>query len=117
MTLRSETTVEYYFKEPYLFFCKHHDTLGISEAHGDSVQLNNITQEENIIETLTVSDDQSWIFQIPLHHSYEKNYLSEHGTMIEARQVTHGIVSYFHATHRLNRNNLEIILNESRQVL
>jgi len=45
MTLRSETTVEYYFKEPYLFFCKHHDTLGISEAHGDSVQLNGVSQE------------------------------------------------------------------------
>ena len=45
MTLRSETTVEYYFKEPYLFFCKHHDTLGISEAHGDSVQLNGVTQK------------------------------------------------------------------------
>ena len=45
MTLRSETTVEYYFKEPYLFFCKHHDTLGISEAHGDSVQLNGISSE------------------------------------------------------------------------
>ena len=45
MTLRSETTVEYYFKEPHLFFCKHHDTLGISEAHGDSVQLNGISSE------------------------------------------------------------------------
>tara|TARA_B100001250_G_scaffold361923_1_gene340272 strand:+ start:240 stop:485 length:246 start_codon:yes stop_codon:yes gene_type:complete len=45
MTLRSETTVEYYFKDAYLFFCKHHDTLGISEAHGDSVQLNGISLE------------------------------------------------------------------------
>ena len=45
MTLRAETTVEYYFKEPYLFFCKHHDTLGISEAHGDSVHLNGISSE------------------------------------------------------------------------
>jgi len=45
MTLRSETTVEYYFKEPYLFFCKHHDMLGISEAHGDSVQLNGISSK------------------------------------------------------------------------
>ena len=45
MTLRSETTVEYYFKDAYLFFCKHHDTLGISEAHGDSVQLNGVTTE------------------------------------------------------------------------
>ena len=47
MTLRSQTTVEYYFKDAYLFFCKHHDTLGISEAHGDSVQLNGVS-EENI---------------------------------------------------------------------
>ena len=45
MTLRSETTVEYYFKDAYLFYCKHHDTLGISEAHGDSVQLNGISSE------------------------------------------------------------------------
>ncbi len=45
MTLRSETTVEYYFKDAYLFYCKHHDTLGISEAHGDSVQLSGVTQE------------------------------------------------------------------------
>ena len=44
MTLRSETTVEYRFKEPYLFYCKHHDTLGISEAHEDSVQINGVTQ-------------------------------------------------------------------------
>ena len=47
MTLRSETNVEYFFKDAYLFFCKHHDTFGISEAHGDSVQLNGVT-EKNI---------------------------------------------------------------------
>ena len=53
MTLRSETTVEYYFKEPYLFYCKHHDTLGVSDDHSDSVQLNGITQEKinEFIET------------------------------------------------------------------
>ena len=45
MTLRTETTVEYFFDKPYMFFCKHHDTLGISEAHGDSVQLNGISSE------------------------------------------------------------------------
>ena len=45
MTLRSETTVEYTFKDSYLLYCEHHDTLGISEAHGDSVQLNGVTQE------------------------------------------------------------------------
>ena len=62
MTLRSETTVEYHFKEPYLFFCKHHDTLGISEAHGDSVQLNGISSENinHFIKTYfdIVLDDQ-----------------------------------------------------------
>ena len=45
MTLHAETTVEYRFKDAYLFYCKHHDTLGISEDHGDSVQLNGVTQE------------------------------------------------------------------------
>ena len=45
MTLSVETTYEYRFKEPYLFFCKHHDTLGITEDHGDSVQLNGISQD------------------------------------------------------------------------
>ena len=45
MTLRSETTVEYRFKEPYLFFCKNHDTLGISESHKDSVHFVGVTQE------------------------------------------------------------------------
>ena len=45
MTLRSETTVEYHFNDPYLFFCKHHSTLGISESHGDSVQLEGVDQD------------------------------------------------------------------------
>jgi len=43
--LHSETTVEYRFKDAYLFYCKHHDTLGVSEDHRDSVQLNGITQD------------------------------------------------------------------------
>ena len=45
MTLRSETTVEYRFRDAYLFYCKHHDTLGISESHGDSVQLNGLDED------------------------------------------------------------------------
>ena len=45
MTLRSETTVEYHFNDPYLFFCKNHSTLGISESHGDSVQLEGVDQD------------------------------------------------------------------------
>ena len=45
MPLRTETTVEYYFDKPYMFFCKHHDTLGISENHEDSVQINGVSQD------------------------------------------------------------------------
>ena len=45
MTLRAETTVEYHFNDPYIFFCKHHSTLGISESHGDSVQLNGLDED------------------------------------------------------------------------
>jgi len=45
MTLQSETTVEYKFNEPYLFYCEHHDMLGITESHGDSVQLQGVTQD------------------------------------------------------------------------
>ena len=45
MTLRTETTVEYFFDKPYMFFCKHHDTLGISDNHEDSVQINGVSQD------------------------------------------------------------------------
>ena len=45
MTLKSETTVEYTFNDAYLFYCEHHDTLGITESHGDSVQLQGVTQD------------------------------------------------------------------------
>lgn len=45
MTLKSETTVEYTFNDAYLFYCEHHDMLGITESHGDSVQLQGVTQD------------------------------------------------------------------------
>ena len=70
MTLRSETTVEYYFKNAYLFFCKHHDTLGISEAHGDSVQLNGVTQE-------TINDFIKTYFDIVLEDEPMLEYFKE----------------------------------------
>ena len=65
MTLRSDTTVEYYFDSANLFYCKHHDTLGVVNKDGDSVQLNNITQE-NINDFLKnyfdfVLDDQPMV--------------------------------------------------------
>jgi len=70
MTLRSETTVEYHFKDAYLFFCKHHDTLGISEAHGDSVQLTGITQEN-------INDFIETYFEYVLDDAPMKEYFKE----------------------------------------
>ena len=70
MTLKSETTVEYYFKDAYLFFCKHHDTLGISEAHGDSVQLNGVTQEN-------INDFIKTYFEYVLDDQLMLNYFKE----------------------------------------
>ena len=45
MTLRSETTVEYYFDKAYLFYCKTHDCLRVSNNHEDSVLLEGVTQK------------------------------------------------------------------------
>ena len=70
MTLRSETTIEYHFKEPYLFYCSHHDTLGISEAHGDSVQLTGITQEN-------INDFIETYFEYVLDDAPMKEYFKE----------------------------------------
>ena len=44
MPLRTETTVEYYFDNAYLFYCKTHDCLRVSNNHEDSVLLNGIEQ-------------------------------------------------------------------------
>ena len=70
MTLRSQTTVEYYFKDAYLFFCKHHDTLGISEAHGDSVQLNGVSQKN-------INDFIKTYFEYVLDDQLLVNYFNE----------------------------------------
>jgi len=70
MTLRSETTVEYHFKDAYLFFCKHHDTLGVSEAHEDSVQLSGVTQEN-------INDFISTYFEYVLDDAPMKEYFKE----------------------------------------
>ena len=81
MTLRSETTVEYYFKDAYLFFCQHHDTLGISEAHGDSVQLNGVTQEN-------INDFIETYFEYVLDDAPMKEYFKERLTKVkEEREI------------------------------
>ena len=70
MTLQAETTVEYRFKDAYLFYCKHHDTLGISEAHGDSVQLNGISLEN-------INDFIKTYFEIVLEDQPMLEYFKE----------------------------------------
>jgi hypothetical protein len=52
MPLRTETTVEYYFDNAYLYYCKQHDCFRVSNNHEDSVLLNGIEQKDinNFIE-------------------------------------------------------------------
>ena len=45
MPLTTETTYEYYFDKAYLFYCKTHDCMRVSDNHEDSVCLNGITSE------------------------------------------------------------------------
>ena len=44
MPLRTETTVEYYLDNAYLFYCKQHDCLRVSNNHEDSVLLSGVEQ-------------------------------------------------------------------------
>ena len=52
MPLKSETTVEYYFDNAYLYYCKQHDCLRVSNNHDDSVLLSGVEQKDinNFIE-------------------------------------------------------------------
>ena len=70
MTLQSETTVEYRFKDAYLFYCKHHDTLGVSEAHRDSIQLSGVTSEN-------INDFIKTYFEYVLDDQLLVNYFNE----------------------------------------
>ena len=45
MPLRTETTVEYYFNSAFMYYCKAHDCLRISDNHEDSVLCNGVTQD------------------------------------------------------------------------
>ena len=45
MTLRSETTVEYTFSDPYIYYCKENDCFRFTDSHEDSIVLANVTQE------------------------------------------------------------------------
>ena len=45
MPLRTETTVEYYFNNPYMYYCKEHECLRVSEHHEDSLLCNGIDRK------------------------------------------------------------------------
>jgi len=47
MSLHPETTYEYYFRNPSLYYCKEHNCLRVTDDHEDSVLLNGLS-EENI---------------------------------------------------------------------
>jgi len=42
MTLRPETTYEYYFRSPSMYYCKDHDVFRVINDGEDSVMLNGI---------------------------------------------------------------------------
>ena len=46
MPLKSDTTVEYYFDNAYLFYCKTHDCFRVTDNHEDSVLLNGVTSKD-----------------------------------------------------------------------
>ena len=52
MPLRTETTVEYYFNNAYLYYCEAHACLRVSENHEDSVLCNGVRRKDinNFIE-------------------------------------------------------------------
>ena len=45
MTLKSETTVEYFFRNAYLYYCKEHSCLRIVDDHEDSVLFSGVEQK------------------------------------------------------------------------
>ena len=52
MPLRTDTRVEYYFDNAYLYYCKEHECLRVSNNHEDSVVLNNDELKEAFNEAL-----------------------------------------------------------------
>jgi len=52
MPLKTETTVEYYFNNPYLYYCEAHACLRVSENHEDSILCNGVRTKDinNFIE-------------------------------------------------------------------
>ena len=46
MPLKTETTYEYYFDSAYLYYCKAHSCMRVSDNHEDSVVLNGVRSKD-----------------------------------------------------------------------
>ena len=78
MPLKSETTVEYYFNNPYIYYCKEHNCLRISEHHEDSVICNGIDRKtieyfiSNYIDFVLNNDELKEAFKEALEDETEE---------------------------------------------
>ena len=70
MTLKSDTTVEYYFDNAYLYYCKQHECLRVSNNHEDSVLFNGVEQKN--IDSF-ISNYIEYVLEQPeLKEAYDK---------------------------------------------
>jgi hypothetical protein len=46
MSLSPETTYEYHFRDPYLYYCKEHECLRVTDSHEDSVLLSGLSEKD-----------------------------------------------------------------------
>ena len=70
MTLRPETTYEYRFRDAYLYYCKEHECLRVTDDHEDNVLLGNITQKN-------INDFIETYFEYVLDDAPMKEYFNE----------------------------------------
>tara|TARA_R100001443_G_scaffold97755_2_gene104642 strand:- start:51 stop:311 length:261 start_codon:yes stop_codon:yes gene_type:complete len=70
MPLRTETTVEYYFDNAYLYYCAAHKCFRCSNNHEDNILLSGVEQEDinNFIENY---------FEYVLDDTHMKEYFLE----------------------------------------
>ena len=83
MTLKAETTYEYQFKDAYLYYCRNHDYLRVTEDHEDNVLLAGITQKN-------INDFIECYFEYVLDDAPLKEYFRERLTKVkeEEEEVT-----------------------------
>jgi len=70
MPLRTDTTVEYYFDNAYLYYCKEHECFRVSNNHEDSILLNGVTRKD--VDTF-ISNYIDYVLEQPeLKEAYDK---------------------------------------------